>query len=71
MTQIANFQPMTKEYILTLKNLGYKSDSIYMVAAGDMGLYGIAFFGHKGSKTEKAKLKRTWKRILTQFPNHV
>lgn len=61
---------MTTTQIKHLRTLGYKNDSLYEIAAGQFGLYGIAFFGHKlkdrkAQKTARAKLNRVWKRILS------
>jgi hypothetical protein len=50
--------------IMTFKARGWSNDAIYNRAAGVLGLYGVAFFGHKGTKVQKQKLNRTWKRIL-------
>jgi hypothetical protein len=49
------------------KQGGINRDTVYEIAAGNMGLYGIAFFGHKGTPSEKQKLQRTWKRIMSEY----
>jgi hypothetical protein len=53
----------TKE-IKALVSKGHSADFIYELAAGDLGLYGIAFFGHKGKPGDKQKLQRVWQRIF-------
>lgn len=58
---------MRKSQILQLKLAGYSADSIYRYGAGELGLFGIAFFGHRGTKTEKRKLNRLWNKILEAF----
>jgi len=55
---------MSKKEIKKLKNLNHSNDAIYEIAAGKMGLYHVAFFGHKGTKNQKSQLNRTWNRIL-------
>jgi len=55
--------------IKTMKSQGLTNDQIYERAAGVLGYYGIAFFGHRFSdprRTRRAKevLNRIWKRIL-------
>lgn len=51
--------------IQQLKSTGLSNDQIYERAAGLLGLYGVAFFGHKGNKSQKQKLNRLWKRIIS------
>ena len=53
-----------KKLILTLKSIGYSNDLIYEIIAGNLSLFGVAFFGHKGTRSEKAKLNYAWKLIL-------
>lgn len=65
---------MKTSEIIALKKKGQSRDSIYEIAAGNYGLFGIAFFGHKlkdrkQHKVAKAKLNRVWKRILNVFSN--
>lgn len=60
---------MDKETILLLKSQGFKRDSIYELAAGNLSLYGVAFFGHKGKKGDKQKLQRVWEKICKEFPS--
>ncbi len=35
-------------------------DTNYRTLAGDANLFGAAFFGHKASKAQRAKLRRLW-----------
>lgn len=58
---------MRKSQILQLKLAGYSADSIYRYGAGELGLFGIAFFGHRGTKNENRQLKRLWNRVLEVF----
>jgi len=44
-------------------------DSDYAIYAGRAGLYGIAFFGHKGTKSQKTKLTYIWKRLIKIYSN--
>jgi len=44
---------------------GETNDAAYNRIAGEQGLFCIAFFGHKGTKEQKAKLAYIWKRLLT------
>lgn len=37
-------------------------DQIYQILAGDAGLFGKAFFGHRATRSERAKLRRLWAR---------
>jgi len=39
-------------------------DGMYDYLVGEAGLYGIAFFGHKGTKAQKAKLRYIWKQVM-------
>lgn len=55
---------MKQKEILALKRQGLKNDSIYQIAAGNMNLFHVAFYGHKGTRKDKHRLQRTWKRIL-------
>jgi len=38
-------------------------DAIYQHLAGEAGLFGQAFFGHKATKKEKNQLQNIWKQI--------
>ena len=58
---------MTSKLILTLKSQGHGRDQVYEIAAGNLSLYGVAFFGHKGKPGDRAKLERVWKRIVKAF----
>ena len=53
-----------KHLIISLKNKGLSNDLIYQCLAGDAGLFGVAFFGHKGKKGDKLKLNRIWNNVL-------
>lgn len=60
---------MKPNEILTLKKQGFGNDAIYQIAAGNLGLFGIAFFGHtrpEPRQHQRAKriLNTIWKRIL-------
>ncbi len=46
---------------------GHGADTIYQIAAGNMSLFEVAFFGHKGKTGERSKLQRVWRGILKQF----
>lgn len=35
-------------------------DSIYERAAAILGLYGIAFFGHRGTRNDRRQLRAAW-----------
>jgi hypothetical protein len=39
-------------------------DSIYNIMAGRLGLFGVAFFGHKGTRAEKKRLNYLWNEII-------
>ena len=54
-----------KRWILTQKRAGYSSDSIYRGCAERLGLFNVAFFGHKGKPGDRAKLSRLWNRIVS------
>lgn len=58
-----NFTMCTKE-IKRLKSLKFSDDTIYQIAAGELGLFHVAFYGHKGTRNDRSKLNRTWNRIL-------
>jgi hypothetical protein len=68
---------MKKVEIQKLKQAGVSNDEIFRIAAGQLGYYGIAFFGHKfesAQRTRRAKrvLNTIWKRILASTkPNYV
>ena len=47
-----------------LKLAKISNDQIYENGVCMLGLYGIAFFGHKGTLKEKRKLNNLWKQIL-------
>lgn len=55
---------ITTAWIKGQKRAAYSNDIIYATAAGLIGLYHIAFFGHKATKYERQKLTTIWKRIL-------
>lgn len=60
---------MKAAQIRALTAQGQSADSIYEMAAGNLSLYGVAFFGHKfqdrkRTKRARAKLQRVWKQIL-------
>lgn len=42
----------------------YGNDFAYARAVERLGLYGIAFFGHKAKPSERRKLTSIWNRIL-------
>ena len=56
----------TKE-IKQLIDQGHSMDSIYRIAAGNLNLFGVAFFGHRGKKGDKAKLNRVWHKIVDVY----
>lgn len=58
---------MKTQQIKELIKQGHSMDSIYRIAAGNLGLFGVAFFGHKGKRGDKAKLNRVWHRIVNVF----
>jgi hypothetical protein len=58
---------MTTKEIKKLISANYSMDSIYRIAAGNLGLFAVAFFGHKGKKGDKAKLNRVWNRIVNVY----
>ena len=60
---------MSVKQIKQLAGMGIGADGIYMIAAGGLHLYGVAFFGHKATAQQRQKLQRVWKRILTTL-NH-
>lgn len=51
-----------KQKIANMANIS--RDGKYEYLAGEAGLYGIAFFGHKGTKAQKAKLRYIWKQVM-------
>lgn len=55
---------MKMALIVSLASQGFARDTIYEIAAGNMGLYGVAFFGAKAKKGDKEKLQRVWKKII-------
>lgn len=59
-----NLKTMTRKQIEALSQQGKSMDEIYRIAAGNMGLFGVAFFGHKAKPGEKSKLSRVWNRIV-------
>ena len=40
------------------------ADAIYERAAAMLGLYGVAFFGWRGSATERGRLNAAWREAL-------
>ena len=61
---MTNRTTTTGKDIKALALKGWTADDIYQKAAGKLGLYAVAFFGHKGSPSQRAALSRVWKRIL-------
>lgn len=59
-----------KQRILELRSKDFNNDAIYRVLAGEINLFHIAFFGHKGSKSEKNKLNYRWNLILKTETKH-
>jgi hypothetical protein len=64
---------MKAPQILALKKQGLTDDHIYQLAAGEMDLFGIAFFGHKflcpkETRNARRKLQTVWKRIINTKP---
>ena len=58
---------ITNKLISILKNnlTNNTNDNIYHILVCMLsGYYGIAFFGHKGTKYQKARLNNIWKRII-------
>lgn len=55
---------MTIYKIRLLKSAGFTDDRIYALEAGHLGLYCIAFFGHKSTKRQRRQLKELWKQII-------
>lgn len=55
---------ITSAWIREKKAAGLSPDLIYQEAAGTLGLFGVAFFGHKTSPRNRARLRRTWQRIV-------
>ncbi len=51
-----------KQQVANMSNIS--RDGKYEILAGNAGLYGIAFFDHKGTKAEKAKLRYIWKQVM-------
>ena len=58
---------MKTSQIIDLKAQGYGRDAVYQFAAGNLGLFGVAFFGHKGKPADRAKLNRAWERIVNVY----
>lgn len=54
----------TIEQIKKLKTSGMSNDLIYQELAGSIGLFSVAFFGAKGTKSQKQRLSRIWKQIV-------
>jgi len=52
-----------RKYIL---RRGETVDEAYQRIAGEIGLHGAAFFGHKVNKNENRKLNYVWKQLLKQ-----
>jgi hypothetical protein len=52
------------EFIKMRHDVGFTDDAIYESLVSRYGLYGIAFFGHKGTTFQRRKLNYIWKRIL-------
>lgn len=54
----------TKKWIEAQAARGHSADMIYEQAAGLLGSFGVAFFGHRGTPQQRAALRRAWVRIL-------
>ena len=61
---------MKTAQIKTLIAQGYGRDAIYEFAAGNLSLFGVAFFGHKGKPGDKRKLNRVWNRICKVYESN-
>lgn len=51
-----------KQQIQAMANIS--RDGKYEILAGNDGLYGIAFFGHKGTKKQRARLRYLWRMVM-------
>jgi PHP family Zn ribbon phosphoesterase len=51
-----------KQQIARMSNI--TRDGKYEYFAGAAGLYGQAFFGHKATKAQRAKLRYIWKQVF-------
>jgi hypothetical protein len=58
---------MKTAQIIDLKTKGYGRDAVYQFAAGELGLFGVAFFGHRGKSGDRVKLNRVWNRIVNVY----
>lgn len=58
---------MTKAQIKIHVQDDKSMDEIYRIAAGNYGLFGVAFFGHKATRAQRAKLNRVWNRIVNVY----
>ena len=56
-----------KNRIKLLKIQGLNRDTIYELLVSYAGLYCIAFFGYKGTATQKRRLRYIWKQIIIHF----
>lgn len=43
------------------------ADTVYQEAAGYLGLYDVAFFGHRGKPGDRARLRVIWERITAVY----
>lgn len=68
-TEMRTTSTTTGKEIKALTSKGWTPDQIYEKAAGKLGLYAVAFFGHQGSTSQRAALSRVWKRILKHTTN--
>ena len=57
-----------KKYIQAFPNAS--DDELYRRIVSDAGLFGVAFFGHKATPKERAKLNYIWKTILKHKQQH-
>ena len=51
-----------KQQIHNMANIS--RDGKYEILAGNAGLYCIAFFGHKGTRQQHARLRYIWKQVM-------
>jgi hypothetical protein len=51
-----------KQKINNMKNIS--RDGKYEMLASECNLYGIAFFGHKGTKQQKDRLRYIWRMVM-------
>lgn len=60
------------EMIQTYRDQGQSRDAIYEHVVEEYGLYGVAFFGHRGTRNQRRRLQYAWQRIMKLVPidNH-